>query len=381
MSVLADWRFGDGLAEAVRGLARLPKGCSAELWGFDPAPARRAAEARLARAGVAARVRAAWKPALHMLLEEGQGARELLWPAAAGAHPDRFLRELHPAAELRPGLRLGRAPRRGASAGRAGGVGPGEAAAVAGRRGGAGRLRVAAGAGAGRGGAGGRAVGDAAGGGAGSAVGGAAGAGLARARAPFRNADGADRGGPGGGFPGRGGGGPEPRGGAARGGVFRGSGAAGCGGGAAGGGPEPDAGADRAGDRGLGRGGAGDGEGRRRRPERGAVGGGARRFPAGDARRQAASAGAPTRCLGRSGGVRATERAGAGAPGAARSGEGQGDSLPAIPEGRPLRRARAARCRFGARGGLAERPKGMPFRAAPVGGRARRWFGRKSCTG
>ncbi len=79
--------------------------------------------------------------------------------------------------------------------------------------------------------------------------------------------------------------------------------------------------------------GAGDGEGRRRRPGRGAVG------------------------------------------------EGQGDSLPAIPEGRPLRRARAARCRFGARGGLAERPKGMPFRAAPVGGRARRWFGRKSCTG
>ncbi len=55
-------------------------------------------------------MRAAWKPALHMLLEEGQGARELLWPAAAGAHPDRFLRELHPAAELRPGLRLGRAP-------------------------------------------------------------------------------------------------------------------------------------------------------------------------------------------------------------------------------------------------------------------------------
>lgn len=90
-----------------------------ELWSFAPAPARRAAEARFAAQGIAARIRPAWKSVLHHLLEEAPPAPgetvTIAWSAPPllpdRVHPERFLRELHPAAELWPGaVRLNPAP-------------------------------------------------------------------------------------------------------------------------------------------------------------------------------------------------------------------------------------------------------------------------------
>ncbi|MDF2232528.1 peptidase M14 [Albimonas sp. CAU 1670] len=86
--------------------ADLAPGARVELWSFAPPAARRAAEAALAARGVEARVHAAWKTALHAMLEATAPPVEIVYPVLPGQDPERFLRELHPAAELWPGLRL-----------------------------------------------------------------------------------------------------------------------------------------------------------------------------------------------------------------------------------------------------------------------------------
>ncbi|SFH81919.1 hypothetical protein [Albimonas pacifica] len=108
--VLAERDFGPAIPLDAAPFADLAPGAWVEGWSFAPAPLRRAAEARLAARGVEARFRSAWKTVLHALLEgEGPGAGEtldLLYPVVPGVDPERFLRELHPAAELFPGLSL-----------------------------------------------------------------------------------------------------------------------------------------------------------------------------------------------------------------------------------------------------------------------------------
>ena len=105
---LAERDFGPVLPLDAAPFADLAPGAWMECWSFAPPALRRAAERRLAARGVEAQVRSAWKTVLHALLEgEAEGeALDLLYPVAPGEDPERFLRELHPAAELFPGLSL-----------------------------------------------------------------------------------------------------------------------------------------------------------------------------------------------------------------------------------------------------------------------------------
>ncbi|TMV85728.1 peptidase M14 [Thioclava sp. BHET1] len=84
-------------------ISGLPGGV-AEIWLFEDAASRQAAEARLARAGIAARIRSAYKPLLHWALEllprAGLERLEVIYPRHAGADPRRFLLEAYPLAEL-----------------------------------------------------------------------------------------------------------------------------------------------------------------------------------------------------------------------------------------------------------------------------------------
>lgn len=103
MAVILERRFGPPLGEALRGLAAAHPGARLEVWCFEPAAARRAAEAALAAEGVRLRLRAAWKPALHALLEDppAPGERlELAPPAPADLGPARFVQEPWPAPAL-----------------------------------------------------------------------------------------------------------------------------------------------------------------------------------------------------------------------------------------------------------------------------------------
>ncbi|MCA0400802.1 MAG: peptidase M14 [Proteobacteria bacterium] len=75
-----------------------------EIWTFDGPTRRRAAEARLRAAGIAATIRSAYKPLLHHFLEESDpaGWREILIRAPEGgeAAPGRFRIETYPLADL-----------------------------------------------------------------------------------------------------------------------------------------------------------------------------------------------------------------------------------------------------------------------------------------
>ncbi|WP_339948793.1 peptidase M14 [uncultured Albimonas sp.] len=99
--------FGPAIPLDRAPFAGLAPGDRIEAWSFAPPALRRQAEARLAARGIEAQVRSAWKTVVHALLE-GEGPREgetldLLYPVLPDADPERFLRELHPAAELWPG--------------------------------------------------------------------------------------------------------------------------------------------------------------------------------------------------------------------------------------------------------------------------------------
>ena len=67
------------------------RGAHLEGWLFEDAQARRAAEARLAQAGVQARFRSAYKPLLHYFLEEverdGLIAAEIRYPCTNTPRP------------------------------------------------------------------------------------------------------------------------------------------------------------------------------------------------------------------------------------------------------------------------------------------------------
>ncbi len=80
------------------------RGSVVEGWLFEDAEARRAAEARLARAGVTARFRSAYKPLLHFFLEEveldGLESATLRYPVHAQAQARRFALEAYPLAAL-----------------------------------------------------------------------------------------------------------------------------------------------------------------------------------------------------------------------------------------------------------------------------------------
>lgn len=86
------------------------RGAQIEGWLFEATPARRAAELRLARLGVQARLRSAYKPLLHYFLEELEcsalAAVTLHYPVHAKASPRRFLLEAYPLAALLPGCSL-----------------------------------------------------------------------------------------------------------------------------------------------------------------------------------------------------------------------------------------------------------------------------------
>lgn len=86
--------------------ARFQPGQHVEGWLFEGRAARREAEAALARAGISARLRSAYKPLVHALLEEidtqGLSSAEIRYPVVPGAAAERFLLEAYPAAELLP---------------------------------------------------------------------------------------------------------------------------------------------------------------------------------------------------------------------------------------------------------------------------------------
>ena len=82
------------------------RGARIEGWLFEDAPVRRAAERRLAAAGVQAFLRSAYKPLLHFFLEEvemaGLAAVTVRLPQHPQAAPGRFLLEAYPLAGLWP---------------------------------------------------------------------------------------------------------------------------------------------------------------------------------------------------------------------------------------------------------------------------------------
>ena len=86
------------------------RGSFVQGWLFEGAAARRAAEGRLAAAGVQARLRSAYKPLLHYFLEEIDCSRlaavTLTYPVHPHASPQRFLLEAYPLAAMLRGCAL-----------------------------------------------------------------------------------------------------------------------------------------------------------------------------------------------------------------------------------------------------------------------------------
>jgi hypothetical protein len=85
------------------------RGCRLEAWLFDNEAARRSAEARLAAAGVQAKLRSAYKPLVHHFLEEAPAA-PMRVTIALPNHPEapaaRFRLEAYPLAGLLPAAAL-----------------------------------------------------------------------------------------------------------------------------------------------------------------------------------------------------------------------------------------------------------------------------------
>lgn len=105
MTILLDRTYLRTLPELVRGLPeRVLPGESVEIWCFEDEAVRRAAEARLARKGIGARIRSAYKPLVHAFLEEiphaGLASVHVALPDHADATPGRFALEAYPLAPL-----------------------------------------------------------------------------------------------------------------------------------------------------------------------------------------------------------------------------------------------------------------------------------------
>lgn len=86
------------------------RGAQVQGWLFEGLAARRAAEKRLAAAGVQAQLRSAYKPLLHYFLEEMDcstlAAVTVSYPVHPHASPRRFLLEAYPLAGLLPDCKL-----------------------------------------------------------------------------------------------------------------------------------------------------------------------------------------------------------------------------------------------------------------------------------
>jgi len=105
VSVLLEAAFPRTLDEIVRRFGEgAHRGARLEAWLFEDEAARRAAEARLALAGVTATLRSAYKPLVHAFLEEidaRDAARvEIVFPVHPAADPGRFRLEAYPLAAL-----------------------------------------------------------------------------------------------------------------------------------------------------------------------------------------------------------------------------------------------------------------------------------------
>ncbi|MGE8621232.1 MAG: peptidase M14, partial [Achromobacter spanius] len=91
-------------------LAPVWRGAVVEGWLFEGVDARRAAEARLAQAGVTARFRSAYKPLLHYFLEEvdrdGLVSALVRYPLHEHALAKRFTLEAYPLVALLEGVRV-----------------------------------------------------------------------------------------------------------------------------------------------------------------------------------------------------------------------------------------------------------------------------------
>ncbi|SSW72707.1 peptidase M14 [Achromobacter agilis] len=91
-------------------LAPAWRGAVVEGWLFEGLEARRAAQARLAQAGVTARFRSAYKPLLHFFLEEvdraGLESVIVRYPVHEHAQANRFTLEAYPLAALLEGARV-----------------------------------------------------------------------------------------------------------------------------------------------------------------------------------------------------------------------------------------------------------------------------------
>jgi hypothetical protein len=108
MTVLLDRAVPRTLDTLVRDLSQDHAGAVVEAWLFEDEAARRDAETELASAGVSARLRSAYKPLLHAVLEEidttGLVAVVIRHPVHPAAIPDRFLLEAYPLVPLLDGI-------------------------------------------------------------------------------------------------------------------------------------------------------------------------------------------------------------------------------------------------------------------------------------
>ncbi|APW36778.1 peptidase M14 [Rhodoferax koreense] len=111
MTTLIDTTFPRTLDEWVQQFTQPAwRGSRIEGWLFEGVAARRAAERRLAEAGVSAQLRSAYKPLVFHVLEEVEAstlaAVKLTYPVHAQALPQRFLQEAYPLAALLAHCRL-----------------------------------------------------------------------------------------------------------------------------------------------------------------------------------------------------------------------------------------------------------------------------------
>ncbi len=109
MTILLDERVPRTLDTLVRDWAREDlRGTHLEAWLFEDETARREAEKVFAQAGVAARLRSAYKPLVHAFLEEidtvGLSRVSVRYPVHPEADPRRFLSEAYPLAAMLDGV-------------------------------------------------------------------------------------------------------------------------------------------------------------------------------------------------------------------------------------------------------------------------------------
>lgn len=104
MSTILNLDIPRTLDVLVSDLIANPPGRPVEAWVFDDEPSRRAAEEKLAAAGITARIRSSYKPLVYFFLEELHIASlakvEIGYPVHPAADPQRFLIEAYPLAAL-----------------------------------------------------------------------------------------------------------------------------------------------------------------------------------------------------------------------------------------------------------------------------------------